>query len=524
MSDELEANDGINQQQTTEDEDTKADDAPETIVNEDTPVDDQAKEENETAENDVQESTGTIGDCFLCKKQLNDPRSLACIHSFCIGCLKEHIDSKNKNDAMCPVCASSIPDNLEDLSVDPLVEKVLKCQSSGNDVQCSLCSSNATQRCTNCEHFLCNRDAERHQLIPATKDHECIQIDEYQKLNTKDRLALQIVYCSVHPQAKVDVYCRVCDVFICMACNVIDHQRAKHDVEPVADYVDRLTPKLKKVADELHKQSKISDQTMSNINQAIDKLQPLKEQASADIKKLCSELREKIDKCEIELNEKLEEKYQNKYEAMKNLLSHTNDSSCNIKSLIEYIECLVGSRNCELLRHATSNHIKSFEKTVKSTKHAGKVVSVTEVLKIVINEQNVGSVNSENLCCFKISDVSPEHSSFSRVTDAKTGELKTITVTTKNEDGNASVADPAPSIEIIDSEKKVIATPTLESHKNGTYQFSWLPTITGTFGVKIHIDGKQIKGSPFRVTVSKGSAINKNKNAKKPPTNSKKVK
>ncbi|XP_071955405.1 E3 ubiquitin-protein ligase TRIM45-like [Antedon mediterranea] len=535
MADEKETTNEMDQEQSKEKE---AEEPSKKITNEDAngevetqeDTEDRVKEHSDDrtdSESNQQKDTSNTGssdvndiqDCFVCKKQLNDPKTLPCVHSFCIACLKDHMEAKEEEESpVCPVCSSSIPDgNVEDLPLDPLIEIVLKCQLNDGEEKCNLCSSDATQRCTICEHFLCTRDAEQHKVIPATKDHECIEISEYKNLSINDRMALQRVNCSEHADRAAEVYCKSCDVFMCMACSVVDQQRTKHYMEAVDGYIDRLTPKLKKISDDLLKQNEASDEAVSKIKNAMESLQPKKEQASDDISKLCSDLREIIDKCEQELTEELNERFKQKSESMEAVLKQTNGNSLQAKSIIGYIDCLLGSRNCELFRHVNSSHTNSFEKTLKQTRQASKVINVTDVLAVVVDQKKVDGIVSNNLCSFKLSDVSVENSSFSRITDAKTGEIKTFTVTTRNEDDEPTVADPVPTVEIISSEKKTVATPTLESHKNGTYQYSWIPKVTGTFGVKVCFGKKQLKGSPFKINVQKGQPKSSKSATKKLP-------
>jgi len=60
-------------------------------------------------------------ECPICKDEIQNPRLLPCIHSFCLGCLERYCrDSLPGDDVPCPVCRTDfeIPEKgLADLPV-----------------------------------------------------------------------------------------------------------------------------------------------------------------------------------------------------------------------------------------------------------------------------------------------------------------------------------------------------------------------------------------------------------------------
>jgi hypothetical protein len=62
--------------------------------------------------------------CRICDEEFKHPKFLPCLHTFCNGCISEHIDKTIDEDNYfpCPVCATEIK-NEQDAA--PLPENIL---------------------------------------------------------------------------------------------------------------------------------------------------------------------------------------------------------------------------------------------------------------------------------------------------------------------------------------------------------------------------------------------------------------
>ena len=135
-------------------------------------------------------------ECPLCLETVNNPKTLPCIHSFCLECLDKHANFARRQlqaTIKCPVCQTSfqIPegDSFKNLPasyhLNRLVD-VLALKDGGTQAQkCSSCDENntASSYCFVCQIFLCTACFEAHQRLKTTRGHRNVVIE---KLNVQD--------------------------------------------------------------------------------------------------------------------------------------------------------------------------------------------------------------------------------------------------------------------------------------------------------------------------------------------------
>ena len=118
-----------------------------------------------------------IVSCPLCLKDCNDPRSLPCLHSFCLDCIQKHCEITKKrpgDEVPCPECQTGfqIPQN---------GVEALKSTSDPSSGACEACSTDeqfesATVLCVDCDQKLCERCSVPHKKMRGGP-HEVRQLD-----------------------------------------------------------------------------------------------------------------------------------------------------------------------------------------------------------------------------------------------------------------------------------------------------------------------------------------------------------
>ena len=128
--------------------------------------------------------------CKLCNNTFSDPKALPCLHTFCKGCLVEHIN-RHKVQAgdgtycvFCPTCRQvcDLPRNTADgLQDNHLLGSLLDTLHSHTTKNCDLCSEDgksapASYVCIRCEDFLCDECSRSHKRTRLTRDHLVMKI------------------------------------------------------------------------------------------------------------------------------------------------------------------------------------------------------------------------------------------------------------------------------------------------------------------------------------------------------------
>ena len=185
-----------------------------------------------------------IATCSICLEDFKDPRSLPCVHSFCLQCLQGHCkDNLPSDDILCPLCRQKfqIPqDGLQALPLNFFLQNLIEAR----DIQkkkpgiesCEACSVGqydepATVYCVDCSQKLCERCSLPHKNWRGGP-HDVRPVGE--ELSTW-LVGKRGSFCNKHTDERLKLYCFHCRGNICTMCFAISHQQHKCDeVEKVA--------------------------------------------------------------------------------------------------------------------------------------------------------------------------------------------------------------------------------------------------------------------------------------------------
>ena len=108
-------------------------------------------------------------ECGICHVDIEHPRSLVCLHTYCLACLREWSKkSSDKDKLICPLCREATP--LTDKGVDGLRSNFLitklkerkdvirQVMDKDVKIMCTACEdgNEAAARCLDCDDYLCD--------------------------------------------------------------------------------------------------------------------------------------------------------------------------------------------------------------------------------------------------------------------------------------------------------------------------------------------------------------------------------
>jgi len=191
-----------------------------------------------------------IAKCPICFDACKNPKSLPCLHSFCLYCLQQHWKDKCYGDEVpCPVCRKvlAIPDNgLDKLPHNFFLQNLIDANEvsmkQSHNALCESCEIHAdetkadippaTMYCVNCDRKLCERCSRPHKAWKGGPH----QVKELGAKLTVELLQQRGSYCEQHAGKLLELYCFDCRINICMKCFAVEHTQHKcREVEKVAE-------------------------------------------------------------------------------------------------------------------------------------------------------------------------------------------------------------------------------------------------------------------------------------------------
>jgi len=182
--------------------------------------------------------------CPVCLNIFDTPKSLPCLHAFCLKCLQGYFRDKCPGDAVpCPMCRKEfqIPsDGLDGLQhhffIQQLVDIRGACSEEFDDVPCEVCSEEshgnsdkiptATLCCVDCSQKLCERCSRPHRRMRGGAHQvKTLGVEVEQEL-----IQLRGSSCDKHKDKQVELYCCDCNENICWMCSAVKH-RSHNSIE-----------------------------------------------------------------------------------------------------------------------------------------------------------------------------------------------------------------------------------------------------------------------------------------------------
>ena len=196
--------------------------------------------------------------CSHCKKLFNEPKTLACLHTFCEGCLAEHIQKRPSADRAettrenfpCPLCKreENLPRDANGVATNMAFKNMVKHlqleeRVRGEDPKCDVCvkEDKAAAFCSTCNKLLCEKCRESHSSQKATHTHKVVFLEDLSSSSAENApLVTHYTWrCEEHQEQgekdgeapKVTFYCKDCEEMMCYECSIVvphgNHEKFK---------------------------------------------------------------------------------------------------------------------------------------------------------------------------------------------------------------------------------------------------------------------------------------------------------
>ncbi|XP_068676206.1 E3 ubiquitin-protein ligase TRIM71-like [Montipora foliosa] len=445
-------------------------------------------------------------ECPLCIETVKNPKTLPCLHSFCLGCLDRHANFARrqiKATIKCPVCQTSfqIPetDTFENLPssfhLNRLVDVLALEDGSVQSQKCNSCDENntATCYCFVCQDFLCASCFEAHQRLKASRGHRSVLIDKLQAQDVQE-LIHRPVMCSqqYHEDQALEFYCEDCKVLICHKCTVVSHNRhTMTDTQKAAqEQKMQMADAVAKVKAEIVRyESEIKEQTDLRNKNKIEILNEEKKMTDT-VEKLIRDLREH----ERKMKDKFREIYEAEQKHHSTRLENFELVATQLKSCFERCQSIL-ERNfsVEILQtnHAILGRCNELLNLRKADLYISPQIYYLVEKKLDLMDRVVVAKTDPSKCLAEGQDSK-------EVKERK--ETYFVIVTKDSEGFQCYQQDAKIKVDILTPEGDQLKTD-IKDTKDGKYTVTYTPQCAGQHRVEILVNGQPLTGSPWIVQV-----------------------
>ena len=432
---------------------------------------------------------------------------LPCYHSYCEQCL-EKIQLQSK--IICPECrkeaiipSGGVKDLDDNFIMNHLVDKfILKCKvESEVDVKCDECSEvdPAVTFCLDCTIFLCHICSEHHKRSNKFRGHRIVPLTELRSQRYTIELKSKPLMCRDH-NTELSFYCETCDQLVCIHCIVKNHIFHRHDV--VKKIVGKHKEELKKVTAPVEEMIRGLSDTHGNIEKMMKKILHQGDEVNKKIDQHYNRVIQQLMAQKEHLKQQVYDKLSQKEKAVTTQLKEVEYAQAEVLSIKELNDAVENSSDQEVLSVKKQVIDRMKKVTDKYNLYVYLPLAQPDIMKFVPTDDILPQLG---LVC---STASPDPHNCEIVDPPKysiKGKKTKFTIITKDKNGDCCSGDNQVSIQL----GGVIDTAQVRDNNDGSYMASFVPQQVGEAKLSVLVNGEQIKGSPYSITVKDYTSINK---------------
>ena len=218
--------------------------------------------------------------CSICLDTYTNPKTIACLHTFCCHCLEGHARTSARNGKFrCPECQAemTLPDanRFDKLPTSFHHNSLLSVLGvrqvgDGSEISCGICKKTSVEisYCFDCEKLMCSDCKNAHELFKnaAFQGHEVTPVKKFQDKDYEAMLKRQS-FCSqqYHEREPIRFYCTECEMCVCQICINTTHKA--HGVQPLEMAADSAKSEILTLAEMMRERITTCDASIRQIKE-----------------------------------------------------------------------------------------------------------------------------------------------------------------------------------------------------------------------------------------------------------------
>ncbi|CAH3160224.1 unnamed protein product [Porites evermanni] len=451
--------------------------------------------------------------CSVCMSKYTDPKQLPCLHSFCLHCLNGIPRTSGRRDKIaCPECRQefNVPDNgnLAALPTNFRINSLLdvlaikECNTTG--VKCGNCDERTKQShyCFQCYAFWCEECIGLHNRIKANKDHYALALEDFQDQDFENILQ-RPEFCAMpgHEKKEIEFFCKICEVAICNACALTDHDGHGKILLELAANERKL--KVMSAIESHRKRAQINRIKITKLDECHNEVQEQAARVKKNVQEYADRIHAAIEAKKLEIFDDVERRTKAYLQEIGKQKEEFKEQARRHESEIEDTETLLKRRTSTQLMQPNEQMDKILKEENYQEDRSDRDDRPCQEFDFVKNQRLFDLVSTEQIGSLTQTRAQQSSADGKRINEATVGLEAQLVVTTRNKkcqqcyNNNDCVA-----LEVRNCQgDNCVAEVQVQDNKDGTYKIKYFAKETGTCSASLKVNGEHIRGSPFEVQV-----------------------
>lgn len=454
--------------------------------------------------------------CSVCMNTFTNPKTLSCLHSFCLHCLMGIQRTSGRHDMItCPECRrestissgnlDALPTNFR---INSLLDVLAIKQCDFTEAKCGNCDKKSSHSfyCFKCFAFWCEDCITLHNGMRANKEHRVLALKDFQEEDFADILK-RPAFCQKqgHEKKELEFFCKRCEEAICSSCVATIHDgHAKILLEEAAN---ECKLRLKGFLESQKKSIQQKKNDIAKIDENCHKIH-------AEVGNVKRDVQAFSDKIIAAVIAKKEEIFIEVENQAKETLQRQGIQKSEIEQQLKTINASVGRTETVLKRNSSAELIQCnkslnnfFQEEVDRENQLGRASESVPEFVYFENEKILNTVLNEGIGFVEnVSKRAAPHQSNAEgngIRNATVGLKAQFVLTTRTADGRQCYNErDEVTLEINNQQRQdCMAQVQIEDRKDGTYNICYFVSEAGKLNASVKVNGDHVRGSPFGVRV-----------------------
>ena len=449
-------------------------------------------------------------ECSICLESFTEPKTIACLHTFCCECLKKHaLTSQRDGHFRCPECQTQIAipegnrfDQLPTSFLHNSLLSLLAFQQSGDgsQISCKVCTKKSAELsyCFDCEMLLCQECLQAHEMFQTTafSGQKVTSVKQFQ-VEDYEALLKRKAFCAekYHEKEVTRFYCRVCETCICQICLSMEHKT--HEIELLDKAADEERAKILAGVESIKQKHQMCSDIIPQFEETAANLEAniatAKRQVSQSAEEMIAVIRER----EREAITTLENTRVSRMQKLDAVKKQVQQLGKQIKQAAEFASELVQrSSSADIIgnRKNLQERFEELRKTQMPAVPVGSFVKFVSTCKL--DTLSLGIIKSTETDLNK-STIEGLKQTFQAGVEAE------ISICPKTSEGQISNKQHEDHVEVQVEPADQLASLIINEKAGGNFLVKFVPKLPGTYHISAKINGYSLAESPFIIEVQK---------------------